>query len=46
VYFDTSGKKTAIDPDKFSEEIFPKLYTSCYSVRKLALNFRLTYRVN
>ncbi len=40
VYFKKLGKKTPIDPDKISEEIFPSLYKQ--AVEKSALNFTLT----
>ena len=33
IYFKTSEKKTPIDPDEISEEIFPSLYTLCIMPR-------------
>jgi hypothetical protein len=42
VYFKTSKKKTPIDPDNISEEIFLNFKLA---VGKFVLNFRLTYWV-
>ena len=44
VYFKTSEKKTPIDPDKISEEIFLNSLTSCWEIRFAEYPERKVYK--